>query len=75
MWVSPIVTVRKPNGKIRLCVDFKCINAATRPLPFYMPRIEEVLEAVGRAKVISKLNLSKGYYQVQWKKVTSKRQH
>ena len=63
-WASQILTVRKPNGKVRLCIDFKRINAITRPLPFYMPRIEEVLEAVGKAKVISKLDLSKGYYQV-----------
>ena len=36
----------------------------TRPIPFYMPRIEEVLEATGQAKVVSKMDLSKGYYQV-----------
>ena len=52
---------RKSNGKVRLCVDFKRINAITRLLPFYIPRIEEVLEAVGKVKVISKLDLSKGY--------------
>ena len=59
-----MVTVRKPDGSARICVDFKRINAITTPLPFYMPRVEEVLEQVGRSKVISKLDLSKGYYQV-----------
>ena len=63
-WASPIVTVRKPDGSARICVDFKRINAVTTPLPFYMPRVEEVLEQVGRSRVISKLDLSKGYYQV-----------
>ena len=63
-WASPIVTVRMPKGRVRLCVDFKRINAVTRPLPFYKPKIEEVLEAVGPSTVISKLDLSKGYYQV-----------
>jgi len=61
-WASPIVTVKKPNGSVRLCVDFKRINSYTTPVPFYIPRVEEVLEAVGKAMYISKLDLSKGYY-------------
>ena len=63
-WASPMVTVRKPDGLARLCADFKRINEVTTPLLFYMPRVEEVLEAVGRSRVISKMDLSKGYYQV-----------
>ena len=43
-WASPMVTIKKPDGSARLCVDFKQINAITTPLPFYMPRVEEVLE-------------------------------
>ena len=38
----------------------KWVNEVTTPLPFYIPRVEEVLEAVGRLRVISKLDLSKG---------------
>jgi len=64
-WASPIVCVRKPDGSARLCVDFKRLNAITKPLPFYMPRVEEVLEGVGKAKFISKMDLAKGYYQLQ----------
>ena len=63
-WASPMVTVKKPDGSARICVDFKKINSVTTPLPFYMPRVKEVLEAVGWSKVISKMNLSKGCYQV-----------
>ena len=59
-----MMTVRKPDGSARLCVDFKLINKVTTPLPFYMPRLEKVLEAVGRSRGISKMDLSKGYYQV-----------
>ena len=64
-WSSPIVTVKKPNGKISICVDYRKLNAVPTPIPFYMPRIEEVLEATGQATVISKMDLSKGYYQVK----------
>ena len=62
-----MVMVRKPDGSARICIDFKKINATTTPLPFYMPRVEEVLEQVGKSRVISKLDLSKGYYQVPTK--------
>ena len=64
-WASPMVTVKKADGSARLCVDFRKINGLTRQTPFYMPRVEEVLEGVGRVNYISKLDLSKGYYQVQ----------
>ena len=66
-WSSTMVTVKKPDGTARLCVDFKQINAVTRHQPFYMPREEEVLEGVGKARYISKLDLSKGYYQIRMK--------
>ena len=64
-WASPMVTVRKADGSARLCVDFRKVNGLTRQIPFYMPRVEEVIEGVGRAGFVSKLDLSKGYYQVQ----------
>ena len=63
-WVSPKVTVRKPDGTARLCIDFKAINAVTAPLPFYTPRIEQVLQGVGKSCVISKIDMTKGYYQI-----------
>ena len=66
-WASPMVTVRKADRSARVCVDFRKVNGLTRPMPFYMPRVEEVIEGVGRAGFISKLDLSKGYYQVQLK--------
>ena len=64
-WASPMVTVCKADGSARLCVDFRKINDLTRQTPFYMPRVEKVLEEVGQATHISKLDLSKSYYQVQ----------
>jgi len=63
-WASPIVTVKKPDGSIRLCIDYKRLNAVTTPAPFYMPTIEEKLEKAGTARYISTVDLNKGYYQV-----------
>jgi len=53
------------DGSARLCLDFEKINAVTAQQPFYMPRVEEVLEGVGKARFISKMDLSKGYYQIK----------
>ena len=63
-WASPIVPVRKSNGKIRLCIDFKRLNAVTKPDPFYMPLVDEIIDELGEAEILSKLDLSKGFYQI-----------
>ena len=63
-WASPMVAVKRPDGTARLCVDYRKLNSLTRQTPFYMPRIDEVLEGVGQASFISKLDLTKGYYQI-----------
>jgi len=64
-WASPIVCVSKPDESARLCVNYKRINAVTTPQSFYMPHVEEVLESVGKARFISKMDLAKGYYQIR----------
>jgi len=66
-WASPMVTVKKPDGTARLCVDFKKINEITAQVSFYMRRVEEVFEGVVKAEYISKFNLSKCYYQIPMK--------
>ena len=65
-WAS-MVTVHKPDSSARICIDFKEINKITEPRPFYMLTVSEVPEAVGKAKVVSKIDLSKGYYQIPMK--------
>ena len=63
-WSSPIVPLIKPDGSIRLCVDFRKLNAITQPDPYCMPLVEELIARVGEAKYLSKMDLSKGFYQV-----------
>ncbi len=64
-WASPLVPVRKSNNKIRLCVDYRKLNSVTVTEPYYIPSFEEVVSKVGHAKVLSKLDLTKGFHQME----------
>ena len=63
-WSSPIVPIKKPDCSIRLCIDYRKINAITTPEPFCMPLIDDILDCVDECKFLSKIYLAKGFYQV-----------
>ena len=63
-WASPIVVAKKKDGSIRLCIDYRKLNAATPMDAYPMPRVDELLDKIGGAKFISTLDLARGYWQV-----------
>ena len=63
-WASPIVPVPKKDGTLRICVDYRRLNGITVADPYYMCTLEEILEKVGNSGCLSKLDLSKGFYQI-----------
>ena len=67
-WSSPIVPVCKPEGSDRLCLDFRKLNVVTAPDPYCMPLVEDLLDHVGNGDYLSKLDLTKGFYQIHIKK-------
>ncbi len=63
-WSSPIVLVPKPDGTLRFCNDFRHLNKVSEFDGYPMPRVDELLYRLGRARYISTLDLTKGYWQV-----------
>ena len=67
LWASPMIAVPKPNGAVRLCTDLRKVNAVTQTLPLYMPTTDEIVGVIGQSKVITNLDLTKGFLQVKMK--------
>ncbi|MEW8544650.1 MAG: reverse transcriptase domain-containing protein, partial [Candidatus Thiodiazotropha sp.] len=63
-YASPIVIVPKKDNSIRLCVDYRQLNQVTIFDPQPMPKLEDIINKLGKAKYISKLYLTKGFWQI-----------
>ena len=64
-YASPLVLVRKKEGGLRVCVDYRNVNKDTVPNRFPMPRIDELVDTVGRTRprLFTCLDLMRGYHQ------------
>ena len=64
-WVCSLVIVKKPNGKIRVCLDPRDLNHAIKRLHYPLPTIEEVATCLSGAKVFSVLDARCGFWEVK----------
>lgn len=64
-WAFPVVVIPKKDGSIRLAIDFRRLNDLTKKTAYPMPRVDEVCEALEGSVRFTKLDLMKGYYQVE----------
>ena len=71
-FASPIVLVRKKSGALRMCIDYRKLNARTVKDSYSIPKIEDLLLTLNGAKYFTTLDLCKAYYQVPMTERASK---
>ena len=60
-WSSPVVLVRKRDGTLCFCVDYRVLNSVTKPDVLPLPRINDLLDQLGKSKYYTTLDLVSGY--------------
>ncbi len=63
-WSSPVVLIKKKNGDLRFCIDYRRLNAVTQKDVYPLPRIDDVLGRLSGAKYFSSLDLESGFWQL-----------
>ena len=63
-WVSSLVVVEKPNGKLRVCLDPRDLNKAVKRQHYQLPTTEEILANMTDAQIFTKLDDSNAYWQI-----------
>ena len=63
-WASPLVLVRKKNGKVRPCVDYRRVNAVTQTDAFPIPKTQDCLDALSGSSMFSTLDITSAYHQI-----------
>lgn len=62
---APILFVKKKDGTMRMCVDYRALNNITIKNAYPLPRIEELFDRLQGAKYFSKIDLRSGYHQIR----------
>ena len=61
-WGSPVFFVKKKDGSLQMCIDYRSLNKVTIKNKYPLPRIDDLFDQLKGAKYFSKINLRSGYY-------------
>ena len=64
-WGAPALFVKKKDGSMRLCVDYRALNEVTIKNKYPLPRIDDLFDQLKGAKYFSKIDLRSGYFQLK----------
>ena len=64
-WGAPVLFVKKKDGSMRLCIDYRELNKVTIRNQYPLPRIDDLFDQLQGAKVFFKIDLRSGYHQLR----------
>ena len=64
-WGAPVLFVKKKDGSLRLCIDYRQLNRVTIRNQYPLPRIDELFDQLQGSRVYSKIDLRSGYHKLR----------
>ena len=61
-WGAPVLFVKKKDGSLRLCIDYRQLNRVTICNQYPLPRFDELFDQIQGSRVYSKIDLRSGYH-------------
>ena len=68
-WGAPVIFVKKKDGTLRLCIDYRQLNMLTVKNKYLLPRIDDLFDQLKGASVFSKIDVRSGYHELRIKDV------
>ena len=68
-WDAPVLFIKKKDGTMRLCINYRQLNKVTIKNKYPLPRIDDLFDQLQGASVFSKIDLRLGYHQLKIKEM------